>query len=160
MTSEVTGSSSSQVWVLNGVNLGRLGKRQPEIYGSTSHQQLVDRLLMAGQDLGLAVAVRQSDSEREMIEWLHQAADQHLPVVINPGAWSHYSLALADAAREIDLLVEVHLSNIYARESFRSHSVISPVAKGVISGLGIAGYEAALAYVATCLNARSGADDS
>ena len=138
-----------KVLVLNGVNLGRLGTREPEIYGTSSHADLVQRCVRVGAELGLDVEVRQTDSEAELVGWLHQAADDQTPVVLNPAAWSHYSIALADAVamRTADL-VEVHISNIHSREEFRRHSVISPYATGVIAGLGVAGYDAALAYLA------------
>ncbi len=137
------------VLVLNGVNLGRLGRRDPLIYGSTTHAELADRLVAYGAGLGLAVDVRQTDDEAELIGWLHEAADQQLPVVLNPAAWSHYSVALRDAvAQRTADLVEVHLSNIHAREEFRHHSVVSGVASGVIAGLGVVGYELALQFVA------------
>jgi len=138
----------TQVLVLNGVNLGRLGVRDPGVYGTLTYAQLAEHLVGTGNGLGLAVDVRQTDSEPEMISWLHEAADRQTPVVINPGAWTHYSYALADAAREVSFLVEVHISNIHAREEFRHHSVISGVATGVIAGLGLAGYDYALAHVA------------
>lgn len=138
-----------RVWVLNGVNLGRLGTRQPEIYGSTTYAELVQRCTSRGAELGLDVECRQTDSEAELVGWLHQAADESVPVVLNPGAWSHYSIALADAValRTADL-VEVHISNIHTREEFRHHSVISRYATGVVAGLGLAGYDAALTYLA------------
>ena len=138
----------TQVYVLNGVNLGRLGKREPAVYGSVTHDQLGEHLTGTGRGMGLEVDFRQTDVEAEMISWLHEAADKSVPVVINPGAWSHYSYALADAAREVALLIEVHISNIHAREEFRHHSVISAVADGVIAGLGMAGYDYALAHIA------------
>lgn len=136
------------VLVLNGVNLGRLGQRQPEVYGAVTHQQLADHLVEVGQQLGLAVEVRQTDSEAELIGWLHEAADRKLAVVLNPAAWSHYSIAVADAVVQVETVIEVHISNIHAREEFRRHSVVSPYAKGVIAGLGLAGYDLALAYLA------------
>ncbi|HET9871569.1 MAG TPA: type II 3-dehydroquinate dehydratase [Propionibacteriaceae bacterium] len=137
------------VWVLNGVNLGRLGTRQPEVYGSSTYADLVQRCTRRGADLGLEVECRQTDSEAELVGWLHQAADRSIPVVLNPAAWSHYSIAVADAValRTADL-VEVHISNIHTREDFRHHSVVSGYATGVIAGLGLAGYDAALAYLA------------
>lgn len=136
-------------WVLNGVNLSRLGTREPDIYGRMTHADLAARLVELGRELGLAVQVRQTDSEAEMVGWLHAAADGAIPVVLNPAAWSHYSIALRDAAaqRTADL-IEVHLSNTAAREEFRHRSVISAVATGVIAGLGAAGYELALRYLA------------
>ena len=137
------------VFVLNGVNLGRLGNREPEVYGNTTHVELAARCVLRGLELGLDVEVRQTDSEAELIGWLHEAADGAIPVVLNPAAWSHYSIALADAvAQRTADLVEVHISNIHAREEYRHHSVISRHATGVIAGLGLAGYEAALAFIA------------
>jgi len=141
----------TQVFVLNGVNLGRLGIREPEIYGHLTHAELAAHLVETGAGLGLDVEVRQTDSEAEMISWLHQACDCKVPVVINPGAWTHYSHALADAAREVPFLIEVHISNVHARESFRHHSVISGSAQGIIIGMGPAGYDYALAHVAASL---------
>jgi 3-dehydroquinate dehydratase-2 len=138
------------VWVLNGVNLGRLGAREPEIYGATTHATLADRLAALGDELGLVVDVRQTDAEAVMIGWLHEAADESIPVVLNPAAWTHYSIALRDAAaqRTADL-VEVHISNVATREEFRHHSVISAVATGTIAGLGLEGYAAALRFIAS-----------
>ena len=138
----------TKVLVLNGVNLGRLGTREPEIYGTITHTQLAEHLIETGLGLGLEVEVRQTDSEAEMISWLHQCTDEKIPVVINPGAWTHYSHALADAAREVETVLEVHISNIFAREDFRHQSVISSVTSGVIVGLGLAGYDFALAHLA------------
>lgn len=139
----------TKVLVLNGPNLGRLGKREPETYGSTTYADLVERLVKLGAELGLEVDVRQTDTEAEMISWLHQAADDHLSVVLNPAAWSHYSIAVADAvAQRTADLIEVHITNIHTREEFRHHSVISAYATGVIAGLGIEGYELALRRLA------------
>ena len=139
----------TKVLVLNGPNLGRLGKREPDKYGSTTYADLVERLVKLGAELGLEVDVRQTDAEAEMINWLHQAADDQLPVVLNPAAWSHYSIAVADAvAQRTADLIEVHITNIHTREEFRHHSVISAYATGVIAGLGIEGYELALRRLA------------
>src|SRR3712207_6144573 len=91
-----TPNSPTTVWVLNGVNLGRLGTRQPEVYGSTTYDELVQRCSKRGSELGLAVECRQTDSEAELVGWLHESADAGVPVILNPGAWSHYSLAVAD----------------------------------------------------------------
>jgi 3-dehydroquinate dehydratase-2 len=138
-----------KVYVLNGPNLGRLGTRQVDIYGLTSYADLADRCVRDGATLGLDVEVRQTDAEPEMLGWLHDAADQVAPVVLNPGAWSHYSYALRDACALLGApLVEVHLSNIHAREEFRHHSVVSAVATGVICGLGVDGYRLALEHLA------------
>lgn len=134
-----------KVLVLNGVNLGRLGRREPKIYGHTTHAELAERLIAFGASLGLEVVVRQTDAESEMVSWLHEAADNSIPVVLNPAAWTHYSIGIADAvAQRTAALIEVHLTNVHAREEFRRHSVITPYATGVIAGLGIVGYELAL----------------
>lgn len=138
------------VWVLNGPNLGRLGSREPDVYGTTTYAELAEACVRHGVALGLAVEVRQTDDEAEMISWLHAAADDSVPVVLNPAAWSHYSLAIADAvAQRTADLVEVHLSNIAAREEFRHHSVVSRVATGTIAGFGVRGYLLALDALAT-----------
>jgi len=140
-----------KVYVLNGPNLGRLGSRQVDVYGVTSYRQLVEECVATGRELGLAVEVRQTDAEHEMLAWLHAAADERAPVVLNPGAWSHYSYAVRDACALLaGPLVEVHISNIHAREAFRHHSVVSAIATGVICGLGIDGYRLALRHIAGC----------
>ena len=139
----------TRVYVLNGPNLGRLGTRQVDVYGTTSYAELAEMCRRSGADLGLDVVVRQTDAEHEMLAWLYAAADEEAPVVLNPGAWSHYNYAVRDACAMLRApLVEVHLSNIHARESFRHLSVISAVATGVICGLGVDGYRLALQHVA------------
>ena len=139
-----------KVYVFNGVNLGRLGSRQTLIYGATSYDDLVKLCVAEGERLGLEVECRQTDDEAEMIKWLHGAADEQAPVVLNPAAWCHYSYALRDACAMLKApLVEVHISNIHAREEFRHHSVISAVATGVICGLGVGGYRLALQHLAS-----------
>ena len=116
----------TQVLVLNGPNLGRLGIREPEIYGSVSFDELAELCRSTGRALGLDVDVRQTDDEAEMISWVHEAADARMPVVINPAAFTHYSYALRDAlAMRTAPLVEVHISNPAARESFRHTSVVA-----------------------------------
>lgn len=138
----------ADVLVLNGPNLGRLGSRQPDVYGATTHESLARHLVETGAGLGLEVEVRQSDSEAEMIGWLHEAADTGADVVLNAGAWTHYSYAVADAAALVGRYVEVHISNVHAREQFRSHSVLSAKAAGIIVGCGVGGYDLALAHLA------------
>lgn len=139
----------TRVYVLNGPNLGRLGTREPTVYGSTTYADLVSLCESRGEELGIEVVVRQTDAEHEMLAWLHAAADEEVPVVLNPGAWTHYSYAVRDACSQLRApLIEVHISNIHAREEFRHHSVISAVATGVIAGLGIDGYRLALQHVA------------
>lgn len=138
-----------RVYVLNGANLGRLGTREPGVYGTTSYPELVALCREAGARLGLEVQVHQTDAEHELLAWLHAAADEPAAVVLNPGAWSHYSYAIRDACAMLPgPLVEVHLSNIHARERFRRRSVVSAVATGVICGLGVDGYRLALQYLA------------
>lgn len=138
----------TDVLVLNGPNLGRLGVREPEIYGSVTYAQLAEHLVETGRGLGLSVEVRQTDFEGEMVTWLHEAVDTGAAVVINPAAWTHYSVAVADAVAQVPVVIEVHISNIHAREEFRRHSVVSPYAIGVIAGLGLGGYDLALAHLA------------
>ncbi|MDG4780605.1 type II 3-dehydroquinate dehydratase [Micromonospora sp. WMMD961] len=139
-----------KVYVLNGPNLGRLGTREPEVYGATTYADLVALCEATGRELGLDVTVRQTDAEHELLGWLHTAADERAAVVLNPAAWSHYSYAVRDACAMLrGPLVEVHLSNIHAREEFRHHSVVSAVATGVICGLGIDGYRLALHHLTT-----------
>ncbi|MDG4750761.1 type II 3-dehydroquinate dehydratase [Micromonospora sp. WMMD718] len=143
-----------RVYVLNGPNLGRLGTRQVDVYGVTSYAQLVADCERHGRELGLDVVVRQTDAEHEMLAWLHEAADEAAAVVLNPAAWSHYSIAVRDACAMLrGPLVEVHISNIHAREEFRHHSVVSAVATGVICGLGVDGYRLALHHLAAWLAA-------
>ena len=137
------------VQVLNGPNLGRLGRRQPEVYGNTSYDDLVDLIDAQARELGLSAAVRQSDSEAQLLQWLHDAADNADPVILNAGALTHTSIALRDACAELRApLIEVHISNVHAREDFRHHSYLSGVATGVIVGLGVQGYLLALRYLA------------
>jgi 3-dehydroquinate dehydratase II len=138
-----------RVLVLNGPNLGRLGTREPDVYGTTTHDDLVTLCQQTGAELGLEVDVRQTDHEGVMISWLHEAADTATPVVLNAAAWTHYSIALRDAAAQLSAsLVEVHISNVHAREPFRHHSYISAIASGVIVGLGVQGYSLALRWIA------------
>jgi 3-dehydroquinate dehydratase-2 len=136
---------TTRVLVLNGPNLGRLGSREPDVYGATSYAGLVERCGALGKELGFDVEVRETNDEAELIGWLHEAADERLPVVINPGAFTHYSYALRDAAAQRTApLIEVHISNPHAREVFRHTSVISAVASGTIAGFGLRSYDLAL----------------
>lgn len=141
---------SKTVLVLNGPNLGRLGKREPEKYGSTTHDELVALIEGEAEDLGMKAIVRQSDSEGELLSLIHAAADAGDPVILNAGALTHTSIALRDACAELrGPLIEVHITNVHTREEFRHHSYISAVATGVIVGLGVQGYVMALRYIAT-----------
>jgi 3-dehydroquinate dehydratase II len=140
-----------RVLVLNGPNLGRLGRREPEIYGATTYAELVARCEQWGRDLGLEVEVRQTNHEGELLDWLNTAADEQTPVVLNAGAWTHYSLALYDACAQLTAtLVEVHLSDPTRRpEEFRHHSVVTPHAVQVIAGRGVDGYHEALQVISS-----------
>lgn len=138
-------SEQRSVLVLNGPNLGRLGSREPEIYGAITLADIEAACRELGAELGLIIDLRQSDSEAELIGWLHEAADEQLPVVLNPAAFTHYSYALRDAvAMRTAPLIEVHLSNPAAREEFRHTSVIAGVASGTIAGFGADSYLLAL----------------
>jgi 3-dehydroquinate dehydratase-2 len=138
------------VLVLNGPNLGRLGVREPDVYGTATYADLVDRCEAVAKEAGVEVDVRQTDAEAEMIGWLHDAADAGSAVVLNAGAWTHTSVAVRDAASQLAApLVEVHLSNVHAREAFRHTSYLSDIAAAVVVGMGIEGYAAAIRFLAT-----------
>jgi 3-dehydroquinate dehydratase-2 len=137
------------IQVLNGANLGRLGLREPQTYGTTTYAELVQLIETAAAALGLEVAVRQTDDEGELLRWVHAASDAGEAVVLNPGGWSHTSVVLRDALAGLNgPLVEVHLTNIHRREEFRHRSYVSAVADGVIAGLGVQGYVLALHWLA------------
>lgn len=141
--------TAGSVLVLNGPNLGRLGTREPDVYGTTTYADLVALCEKTGRELGLDVKVRQTDAEGEMLGWLHEAADRRIPVVLNAGAWTHYSIAVRDACSQLVApMIEVHISNVHQREKFRHHSYLSEIATGVIVGLGIQGYVLALRWLA------------
>lgn len=137
------------VLVLNGPNLGRLGKREPDKYGYATYADLVELCERTAAELGIGAEVRQTDHEGEMIGWLHEAADEQRPVVLNAAAWTHYSVAVRDACAQLRApLVEVHLSNVHRREEFRGHSYLSDVATGVLAGFGVFGYAMSLRWLA------------
>lgn len=137
------------VLVLNGPNLNRLGAREPLIYGDTTYDELVDLCKRTAAILGMDVEVRQTNHEGQLVEWLHEAADAEWPVILNAAAWTHYSIAVRDAAAQLTQpLIEVHISNVHKREEFRHHSVLSDIATGVIVGLGVDGYALALRWMA------------
>jgi 3-dehydroquinate dehydratase-2 len=145
-------NTNTRVLVLNGPNLGRLGTREPSVYGSASYGDLVELCGSTGRKLGMHVDVRQTDSEGELIGWVHEAADGRIPVVLNAGALTHYSIALMDAVKmRTAPLIEVHISNVAARavsEPFRGTSVLTAVANGVIAGFGFLSYQLALQAIA------------
>lgn len=134
------------VFVLNGPNLNLLGKREPAVYGTGTLADIEAACAAEGGRLGLAVEFRQTNVEGILVDWIQEAAEKAAGIVINPGAYTHTSVAIGDALKAGGLpVIEVHLSNIFAREPFRHHSYVSPVAKGVICGLGPKGYTLALA---------------
>lgn len=136
------------VLVLNGPNLQRLGSREPDIYGHLDYQHLLGELEKVGAELSVKLEIRQSDSEAEIIKWLHEASDSGTDIIFNPAAFTHYSYAIADAckihAASGARLIEVHISNPHSREEFRRNSVVSPAASGVIAGFGFDSYSMAL----------------
>lgn len=144
-----------RVMILNGPNLGRLGVREPEVYGHASMADLERAAADWADGLGLRVQVRQTDDESELVGWLHEAVDSGSHVVLNPAAFTHYSYALRDAAAQVTtsglLLVEVHLSNPAARESFRHLSVVAGIATGTVAGFGFDSYRLGLEAVANKL---------
>ena len=138
----------TQVLILNGPNLNRLGSREPDVYGTQSYEDLLAIAQVEADRLGLSVTVKQSNDEAELINWIHEAVDSKTHVIINPAAFTHYSYALRDACALVTTaglkLIEVHISNPHARETFRHTSVISGVATGVIAGFGFDSYRLAL----------------
>lgn len=138
-----------RVLVVNGPNLNLLGRREPEVYGTTTLADVEDRCRALGAELGLVVDTRQSNHEGVLIDAVQEAMTGHGGVVINPGGFTHTSVALRDALAALPCpVVEVHISNVHAREAFRSHSYVSPVATAVIAGAGVVGYELALRWLA------------
>lgn len=144
----------ARVLVINGPNLNLLGVREPALYGTSGLADLEELCRRAGEDVGVEVELRQSNHEGELVDWLQEAgraeqAGELLGVVLNPGAYGHTSIALADAISGTGLtVVEVHISNVHAREDFRHHSYVSPVAAGILVGLGVRGYPLAIRAVA------------
>lgn len=143
----------ARILLLNGPNLNLLGEREPQIYGHTSLAEIENRLVAQAAAVGLTLATFQSNAEHELIDAIHAARTQDVGfVIINPGAFTHTSIALRDALLGAAIpFIEVHLSNVHAREKFRQHSYLSDVATGVITGLGIQGYEFALQAAVTAL---------
>lgn len=145
----------SRVLVLHGPNLNLLGQREPEIYGRTTLASIDERLVALGSELGLAVETFQSNWEGALVDKIHAAMGNHDLIIINPGALTHYSIALRDAIAGVSIpTIEVHLSNTQAREEFRHHSVIAPVAVGSIAGFGAESYELALRAAKALLAGR------
>ncbi|MEL7149510.1 MAG: type II 3-dehydroquinate dehydratase [Pseudomonadota bacterium] len=143
---------SKTILILNGPNLNLLGKRQPEIYGSATLAD-VERMCSGAADaFGASVVMKQSNHEGELVDWIHDARDSADAIAINPGAYSHTSVAILDALNMFDgPVIEVHISNIHARESFRHHSYVSHRANGVIAGCGVDGYIFAVQRIGSLL---------
>ncbi|MET4806501.1 type II 3-dehydroquinate dehydratase [Limibacillus sp. MBR-115] len=145
-------TQSRSVLLLNGPNLNLLGTRQPEVYGSTTLAEIEARCIEQAKGLGLSLEARQSNHEGELVDWIQAARHQFAAIIINPGAFTHTSVALLDALQAFEgLVIEVHLSNIHRRESFRHHSYVSLAATGAIVGLGAQGYDLALQAIAARL---------
>jgi 3-dehydroquinate dehydratase II len=147
--------SDASVLILNGPNLNMLGMREPAIYGTTTLDDIEAMCQERAEALGIVIDFRQSNSEGELITWIQQARGEQDGIIINAAAYTHTSVALFDALSLVELpIIEVHLSNIYKREAFRHHSYISPVASGVICGLGAAGYVLALEAMAGLIDSH------
>ena len=146
---------TNPVLILNGPNLNLLGTRQPEIYGSETLADVEARCRGLARELGLSVRFRQSNAEFQLIDWIQEARDAAAGIIINPAAYSHTSVAILDALKSCACpLLEVHISNIHQRESFRHHSYVSQAVSGVIAGFGTHGYLLALRHMALLLDAR------
>ena len=147
---------SLRIYVLNGPNLNLLGSREPEIYGKATLEQIGQATAERARIFGWEAVFRQSNREGELVDWVQEARNDAVGVILNAGGYSHTSIALLDACRALEIpLVEVHLSNPYRRETFRRHSYISEAASGVICGFGAAGYLLAVDALAEMLKARS-----
>ena len=138
------------ITILNGPNLNLLGQRQPDVYGHTTLGDVEANCAKLAKSLGVDIAFKQSNHEGELIDWIHQARLDCVAIVINPAAYTHTSVAILDALNTFDgPVIEVHISNVHQRESFRHHSYVSQRANAVIAGAGVQGYELALQYAAT-----------
>jgi 3-dehydroquinate dehydratase-2 len=136
---------TATVFVLNGPNLNLLGLREPEVYGSDTLADIEDRVTARAKTLGLAIDFRQTNIEGQLVDWIQEARTKAKGIIINPAAYTHTSVALHDALKAVGIpAIEVHLSNTHAREEFRHHSYVSPVARGIVVGFGAYGYELAL----------------
>jgi len=143
---------SNLIYILNGPNLNLLGKRQPEIYGADTLEDIEAMCTEVGRGFGLVVQLMQSNYEGQLVDWIHEARDDAGGIIINPGAYSHTSVAILDALNAYDgPVLEVHISNIHKRESFRHHSYVSLRAEGVIAGFGVEGYALAMRRMGTLL---------
>jgi 3-dehydroquinate dehydratase II len=145
-------TTNRTVYVLNGPNLNLLGKREPEIYGHETMADVEAACRRAGEALDIAIRFHQSNREYELIDWVHEAREDAVGIIINPAAFTHTSVALLDALKTCNFpILEVHISNVHQREAFRHHSYVSLVAAGVIAGFGTQGYLLALQRLATLI---------
>ena len=152
---------SRTVFILNGPNLNLLGKRQPEIYGRETLADVEASCRAIGDELGLAIRFHQSNREYELIDWVHEAREAAAGIVINPAAFTHTSVALLDALKTCECpILEVHISNVHQRESFRHHSYVSLAAAGVIAGFGTQGYTLALQRLAHLINRQTAPEET
>ncbi|SMH44373.1 type II 3-dehydroquinate dehydratase [Maritimibacter sp. HL-12] len=143
---------SNLIYILNGPNLNLLGKREPEIYGADTLEDIEAMSIEVGRGFGLAVRLMQSNYEGQLVDWIHEARNEAGGIIINPGAYSHTSVAILDALNAYEgPVLEVHVSNIHKRESFRHHSYVSLRAEGVIAGFGVDGYALAMRRMGTLL---------
>lgn len=143
---------SNLIYILNGPNLNLLGKRQPEIYGADTLEDIEAMCIEVGHGFGLAIELMQSNYEGQLVDWIHEAREEAGGIIINPGAYSHTSVAILDALNAYEgPVLEVHISNIHKRESFRHHSYVSSRAEGVIAGFGVEGYALAMRRMGTLL---------
>jgi 3-dehydroquinate dehydratase II len=144
------------IYILNGPNLNLLGTREPDIYGADTLADVEAKCAVKAQSLGLTIVFRQTNVEGELVNWIHEARGSASGIILNAGAYTHTSVALHDALKAVALpAVEVHLSNVYKRESFRHHSYISPAAHGVICGFGAQSYELALEGLSGVLKTKA-----
>ena len=144
-----------KILIVNGPNLNLLGIREPDIYGRETLANIEQRCVQKAKALGFEITMRQSNHEGELIDWIHEAVTKWSAIIINPAAYTHTSVAIMDALKLVNCpIVEVHISNIFQRETFRHHSYVSPVATGVICGFGSAGYEVALEAISGLLRKK------
>ncbi|MBK18112.1 MAG: type II 3-dehydroquinate dehydratase [Rhodospirillaceae bacterium] len=141
------------VIILNGPNLNLLGTREPEIYGRDTLSDIEEKCRFHAEKTGLSIDFRQSNNEGDLVTWIQEAASRSDGIIINPAAYTHTSVAILDALKQVDCpIIEIHLSNIFSREEFRHHSFVSPVAKGVICGFGAQGYLLALDAISSVIS--------
>ncbi|MFW0789726.1 type II 3-dehydroquinate dehydratase [Gordonia sp. CPCC 205333] len=153
--SAAPGAEPLPILLLNGPNLNTLGVRQPHVYGSTTLTQIVESAERRAAERGFGLRSAQTNHEGQLIDWIHEARGQVSGIIINPGGWTHTSVALADALLVPEVpIVEVHISNVAKRESFRHHSYVSPIAVGTITGLGVAGYDYAVQFLTEHLSGQ------